>query len=86
MAGGTVKTFGVDPPEPQTNGSIVVWYDFATLHFMAFNLKENRLVELQIGTWADVRSVFALCGNRLWFALPPGNGSSTIRYVDLTGL
>lgn len=87
MAGGTVKAFGVDPAVPQTNGSIVVWYDFATLHFMAFKLKQDRLVELQIGTWADVRSEFALCGNRLWFALPPGiHGSSIIRYVDLTAL
>lgn len=87
LSGGPVRTFGgSNPITPQTNGTVVVWYDSRALRFMAFGLKDGRLTELQVGNWPDMRSVFALCNNRLFFALPPAldGDSSTIRYVDLT--
>jgi len=89
VAGGKITVVGgLDPITPQTNGSIVIWYDFASLHFMAFGVKAHRVVQLQVGSFPDVRSVFALCGTELYFALPPAvdGGSSTIRAVDLGSL
>jgi hypothetical protein len=89
LSGGKVSNIGGSQPvTPQTNGSIVIWYDSATMHFMAFGLKTGRVAQLQVGTWADVQSVFALCGNQLFFALPPASdgGNSTIRLVDLGSL
>jgi hypothetical protein len=89
LSGGKVSNIGGSHPvTPQTNGSIVIWYDSATLHFMGFGLKTGRVVQLQVGRWADVQSVFALCGNQLFFALPPAGdgGKSTIRLVDLSSL
>jgi hypothetical protein len=86
LAGGTVAILGgSNPITPQTNGSVVVWYDSATLHFMLFRLADKRTVQLQVGSWPDIRSVFSLCGSRLFFVLPTAvdAGVSTIRYVDL---
>lgn len=88
LPGGPVQSLGANPVTPQTNGALVVWYDSAARQFVAYELTRNRLVRLQVGTWPDVRSVFALCGDRLYFALPPASdgGTSTIRYVDLHGV
>jgi hypothetical protein len=88
LPSGTPRTLSARPVTPQTNGAIVVWYDSASLGFTALELNPDQLVRLQIGSWPDLRSVFALCGNRLYFALPPVNdgGTSTIRYADLTPL
>lgn len=76
------------PVNPETNGAFAIWYDAATLHFMALGVKTGRVVQLKIGDWADIRSVFALCGTQLYFALPPAldGGTSTIRRVDLSSL
>jgi hypothetical protein len=87
LAGGRVAIIGgARPITPQTNGSIIVWYDSGAQHFIAFDVKTARIAQLQVGTWNDVRSVFALCNTRLFFALPPASdgGTSSIRYVDLT--
>lgn len=85
LGGGGVTTYGSNPVTPETDGSIVVWYDSHTLKFMEYRLQKSKLVALQLGTYQDPRSVSALCGTRLFFALPPvvDGGSSTIRYVDL---
>ncbi len=85
VSGGGVTTFGSNPVTPQTNGQTVVWYDSHTTAFMKFDLSTNRTLRFQIAGWEDPRSVFALCGNRLFFAVPPAadGGTSTIRYVDL---
>jgi hypothetical protein len=86
VAGGPVKVIGNYSGLPQTNGSIVVWYDSQTHGFMMFALQEARLVPLQLGDWPDPQGPYALCGNRLYFAVAPGydGGTSTVRYVDLT--
>jgi len=86
VVGGPIVTIASDPVAPQTNGSIVVWYDSSTLHFMAMVFGSGRVVQLQVAALTDVRSVFALCGSELYFALPPAEdgGNSTIRRVDLS--
>jgi hypothetical protein len=86
LQGGPVRIVGGQGPiTPQTNGSIIAWYDSGTHHFMTYALKSGKISLLQVGTWPDVRSVFAVCGNRLFFALPPATdgGNSSVRYVDL---
>jgi len=85
LEGGPITAFGSDPVAPLTDGSIVVWYDSSDLNFMAFGLSSHHLVDLKIGNWPDIRSVFALCGDRVFFALPPvlDGSSSTIRYFVL---
>jgi hypothetical protein len=85
LGGGTITMLGSNPVAPQTDGSIVVWYDSHALTFMEYGLQKSRLVELHVGSYQDPRSVAALCGKRLFFALPPAvdGGTSTIRYVDL---
>jgi hypothetical protein len=86
LEGGAITALGSDPVTPVTDGARVVWYDSHQLHFIAYGVRSHHAVELQVDSWQDVRSVFALCGNRLFFALPPAleGGSSTIRYVDLS--
>jgi hypothetical protein len=86
VQGGAVTSFGSNAVSPATDGTTVVWYDSHQLHFMEYGLRSHRLVELQIGIWQDIRSEFALCGSRLFFALPAAldGGSSTIRYVELS--
>jgi hypothetical protein len=83
MNGGSIKNFGSDPVTPVTDGARVVWYDSDTLRFATYGLHTGKLLQLQVGNWQDVRSVFALCNGRLFFALPADSGSNTIRYVDL---
>jgi hypothetical protein len=86
LNGGPVAIIGgSNPITPQTNGASIVWYDSGTLHFMEFNLALKAVVQLQVGSWPDVRSVFTLCRNALYFALPPVNdgGQSTIRVADI---
>lgn len=86
--GRTTIVGGFNPVTPQTNGSIVVWYDSSTLGFMVDVLRNARHVQLRVGGLGDTRSVYALCGNRLFFARPlvTDGGTSTIRFVDLTSL
>jgi hypothetical protein len=88
VTGGPVKVIGNYSGLPQTNGSIVVWYDSQANGFMMFGLQETRLVPLQLGDWPDPQGPYALCGNRLYFAVAPGldGGTSTVRYVDLTSV
>lgn len=85
LTGGPVRVIGNYSGLPQTNGSIVVWYDSQAHGFRVFGLQESRLVSLQLGTWPDPQGPYALCGNRLYFAVAPGydGGTSTVRYVDL---
>ena len=85
MEGGQITSFGSNPVTPSTNGAIAVWYDSQELHFMEYGFAGHHMVELLVGSWSDIRSVFAFCGKRVFFALPPAvdGGSSTIRYVDL---
>jgi hypothetical protein len=86
LSGGKVRMIGYYQGIPETNGSIVVWYDPQHHRFLALGLKDNRLVPLQVAGWPDPGSEFALCGNRLYFAIAPASDAdtSTIRYVDLT--
>lgn len=88
LNGGKVRMIGYYQGLPETNGSIVVWYDAQQHRFLAFGLKDNRLVPLQVAGWPDPGSEFALCGNRLYFAIAPAvdGDTSTIRYVDLTAV
>ena len=88
IGGGSITIIGRYSGIPQTNGSVVVWYDSRALRFMAFGLNNHRMSPLQIGDWPDPRGTFALCGNRLYFALSPDLESPniTIRYADLAGL
>jgi hypothetical protein len=86
LDGGGISTLGSNPVAPLTDGSRVVWYDSHALRFITYGLRTHHTTDLQIGTWQDMRSVFALCGSRLFFALPEAiEGSSTLRYADLSG-
>jgi len=86
VTGGPVNVIGNYSGLPQTNGAIVVWYDSQAHGFMKFGLQTTRLEPLQIGDWSDPQGPYALCGNRMYFAVAPGydGGTSTVRYVDLT--
>lgn len=88
LSGGKARLIGYYQGIPETNGSIVVWSDAQQHRFLAFGLKDNRLALLQVVGWPDPGNEFALCGNRLYFAIAPAmdSNTSTIRYVDLAGL
>lgn len=88
LGGGKVTVIGNYSGIPQTNGSIVVWYDSRALGFLVFGLGDGHVTPLQVADWPDPRGNFALCGSRLYFALSPDleAGTSTIRYVDLAGI
>lgn len=84
--GGAVTALGGSPVTPMTNGSTVFWYDSHDLRFIAYRLSDHRRTNIQVGAWPDLRSVFALCGNKVFFALPEAlEGSSVIRYINLPG-
>jgi hypothetical protein len=85
LAGGRVTVIGNYSGIPQTNGSVVVWYDSHAHRFLAFGLGDSRTAQLQVGSWPDPQGPFALCGNRLYFAVAPGydGGTSTIRFVSM---
>ena len=88
LTGGKVRMIGYYQGIPETNGSIVVWSDAQQHRFLAFGLKDNRLVPLEVAGWPDPGNEFALCGDRLYFAIAPAfdGSTSTIRYVDLTAV
>jgi hypothetical protein len=85
LEGGESTTFGSNPVAPSTDGAVTVWYDSQELHFMEYGLASHHVVELLVGSWPDIRSVFAFCGKRVFFALPPAvdGGMSSIRYVNM---
>jgi len=88
LTGGKVRMIGYYQGLPQTNGSIAMWYDAQQQRFLAFGLKDNRLVPLEVAGWPDPGNEFTLCGDRLYFAIAPAydGSTSTIRYVDLAGV
>lgn len=85
VLGGPVSTFGSDPFTPQTNGTTVVWFDSGAMTFATYELTSGHETRLDLIGLSNPRSVFELCGNRVFFALPQAvdAGTSNLRYFDL---
>ncbi|TAN34927.1 hypothetical protein EPN29_01010 [bacterium] len=85
LGGGHLTVIGNYLGIPQTNGSVVVWYDSRSHGFLMFGLHDHQLNRLELGSWPDPQGPFALCGGRLYFAVAPGydGGTSTIRFAQV---
>jgi hypothetical protein len=88
LARGGERVIGNYAGIPETNGAAVVWYDSRSNQYMLFVLHTGSFLRLQLGDWRVAQGPYALCGNRLFFAVAPGydGGTSTVRYVGLGDL
>jgi len=95
LGGGATRVIGAVGYSILLDSTYVVWYDNESARLYAYALSSNREVSITVAGQSDLGGVYALCGDRLFFALPPSaagpNGpldpraQSFLRYVNLQG-